>query len=158
MTSTASQATITALRDIFSRHSLPEILVSDNRSQFRSTEFERFCANNGIMHRTSARYQPSTNGQAERVVQILKSGIKQAQATQTDVSSVIAKYLLVYRNALRSTTGEPLSPLLMSRSQDLLTPSVEKRYEARQYTTMISRPAKRGLRQFNAGDPVLAPK
>ena len=45
---------ITALRDIFSRHRLPEILVSDNGSQFTSREFEKFCANNGILHRTSA--------------------------------------------------------------------------------------------------------
>ena len=96
MASTTSSATITALRDIFSRHGLPEILVSDNGSQFSSTEFERFCANNGIMQRTSAPYKPSTNGQAERVVKILKSAIKQAQATQTDVSAVIAKYLLVH--------------------------------------------------------------
>ena len=113
MPSTTSLATITALRDIFSRHGLPEILVSDNGSQFSSTEFERFCSNNGIMHRTSAPYKPSTNGQAERVVQILKSEIKQAQATQTDVSAVIAKYLLVYRNTPHSTTGEPPSLLLM---------------------------------------------
>ena len=160
MTSTTSSATITALRDIFSRHGLPEILVSDNGSQFSSTEFEQFCTNNGIMHRTSAPYKPSTNGQAERVVQILKSAIKQAQATQTDVSAVIAKYLLVYRNTPHSTTGEPPSLLLMGRRLctrlDLLTPSVEKHVEAHQYTTMISRTAKRGLRQFNAGDPVLA--
>ena len=160
MTSTTSSATITALRDIFSRHGLPEILVSDNGSQFSSTEFEQFCANNGIMHRTSAPYKPSTNGQAERVLQILKSAIKQAQATQTDVSAVIAKYLLVYRNTPHSTTGEPPSLLLMGRRLrtrlDLLTPSVEKHVEARQYQTMISRTAKRGLRQFNAGDPVLA--
>ena len=160
MTNTTAQATITALRDIFSRHGLPEILVSDNGSQFSSTEFERFCSNNGIIHRTSAPYKPSTNGQAERVVQILKSAIKQANATKADVSAVIAKYLLVYRNTPHSTTGESPSLLLMGRRLrtrlDLLTPSVEKHVEARQYTTMISRTAKRGLRHFNAGDPVLA--
>ena len=112
------------------------------------------------MHRTSAPCKPSTNGQAERVVQILKSAIKQAQATQMDVSAVIARYLLVFRNTPHSTTGEPPSLRLMGRRLrtrlDLLTPSVEKHVGARQYTTIISRTAKRGLRQFNAGDPVLA--
>lgn len=160
MTNITARTTITALRDIFSRHGLPEILVSDNGAQFTAREFEQFCANNGILHRTSAAYKPSTNGQAERVVQILKSAIKQAQLTNTDVTAVIAKYLLVYRNTPHSTTGEPPSLLLMGRRLrtrlDLLIPSVEKHVEARQYSTMVSRTAKRGLRQFNAGDTVLA--
>ena len=51
---TTTAGTITALRDIFSRHGLPEILVSDNGSQFTSIEFEKFCVNNGIVHCTSA--------------------------------------------------------------------------------------------------------
>ena len=65
MTTTTAETTITALRDIFSRHGLPEILVSENGSQFTSKEFEKFCVNNGIVHCTSAAYEPSTNGQAE---------------------------------------------------------------------------------------------
>ena len=93
MTNTTAQTTITALRDIFSRHGLPEILVSDNGAQFTAREFEQFCSNNGILHRISAAYKPSTNGQAERVVQILKTVIKQAQLTNRDVSAVIGKYL-----------------------------------------------------------------
>ena len=157
---TTTAGTITALRDIFSRHGLPEILVSDNGSQFTSREFEKFCVNNGIVHRTSAAYKPSTNSQAERVVQILKSAIKQAQLTHTDVSAQIAKYLLVYRNTPHSITGEPPALMLMGRRLctrlDLLIPSVEKHVEARQYSTMVSPTAHRGLRQFHAGDPVLA--
>lgn len=86
-----------------------------------------------IVH--SPPYKPSTNGQAERVVQVLKTAIKQAQATQIGVSAVIAKYLLVYRNTPYSTTGELPSLLLMDRRLrtrlDLLTPSVEKHVEAR---------------------------
>ena len=160
MTNITAGTTITALRDIFSRHGLPEILVSDNGSQFTSKEFEKFCVTNGIVHRTSAAYKPSTNGQAERVVQILKSAIKQAQLTHTDVSAQIAKYLLVYRNTPHSTTGEPPSLMLMGRRLrtrlDLLIPSVGKHVEARQYSAMVSPTAHRGLRQFLAGDPVLA--
>ena len=103
MTDTTTHTTIAESRNIFSRHGLPEILVSDNGAQFTSRDFEQFCSNNGILHRTSAAYKPSTNGQAERAVQILKSAIKQAQLTNKDVSAVIAKYLLVYRNTPHST-------------------------------------------------------
>ena len=90
----------------------------------------------------------------------MKSAIKQAQLTHTDVSAQIAKYLLVYRNTPHSTTGEPPSLMLMGRRLrtrlDLLIPSVEKHVEARQYSAMVSPTAHRGLRQFHAGDPVLA--
>ena len=160
MSTTSAKATVTTLRDIFSRHGLPEIIVSDNGPQFTATEFEHFCTSNGILHRTSAVYKPSTNGQAERVVQILKSAIKQAHLTNADVDTVIANHLLVYRTTPHSTTGEPPSLLLMGRRLrnrlDLLTPSLETSVEARQYSTMVSRTAHRGLRKFNAGDSVLA--
>lgn len=112
------------------------------------------------MYQASAAYKPSTNGQAERVVQILKSAIEQAQLTNKDVSAVIAKYLLVYRHIPHSTTGEAPSLLLMGRRLrirlDLLIPSVENHVEVRQYSPMVNRTAKRGLRQFHAGDAVLA--
>ena len=160
MSTTSAKATVTTLRDIFSRHGLPEIIVSDNGPQFTATEFEHFCTSNGILHRTSAVYKPSTNGQAERVVQILKSAIKQAHLTNADVDTVIANHLLVYRTTPHSTTGEPPSLLLMGRRLlnrlDLLTPSLGTHVEARQYSTMVSRTAHRGLRKFNAGDSVLA--
>ena len=160
MVNTTGKTTVTVLRDIFSRHGLPEILVSDNGPQFTSAEFEQFCKRNGISHRTSAAYKPSTNGQAERVVQILKQAIKQAQITNAEVASVIANYLLVYRNTPHSTTGEPPSVLLMGRRLrtrlELLKPSVEKHVEARQFSSMTRRTADRGVRQFFAGDAVLA--
>ena len=160
MSTTSAKATVTTLRDIFSRHGLPEIIVSNNGPQFTATEFEQFCTSNGILHRTSAAYKPSTNGQAERVVQILKSAIKQACLTNADVDTVISNHLLVYRTTPHSTTGEPPSLLLMGRRLrnrlDLLTPSLETHVEACQYSTMVSRTAHRGFRKFNAGDSVLA--
>ena len=82
MTSITSQATIAVLREIFSRQGFPEMIVSDNGSQFTSEEFKKFCARNGVRHRTSAPYKPATNGQAERVVQILKTAIQQAKCNK----------------------------------------------------------------------------
>ena len=35
-------------------------------------------------------------------------------------------------------------------------PSIEKHVEARRYTSKVNRTTKRGLRQFSAGNPVLA--
>ena len=115
MINTSARSTVTALGDIFSRHGLPEIIVSDNGPQFTAAEFQQFCTSGGILHCTSAPYKPSTNGQAERVVQILKSALRQALITNADVTAVIANYLLVYRTTPHSTTGEPPSMLLMGR-------------------------------------------
>lgn len=71
---TTATATIKVLRAIFSRHGLPGNIISYNGPQIISQEFRNFCNNNGIIHRKSAPYKPSTNGgQAERIVQVLKS-------------------------------------------------------------------------------------
>ena len=114
--------------------------MPDNGPQFTATEFEQFCTSNGILHRSSAAFKSPTNAQAERVVQILKSAIKQAHLTIADVDAVIANHLLVYRTTPHSTTGEPPSLLLIGRRLrnrlDLLTTSAEKYVEARQYITM----------------------
>ena len=157
MTSTTSTATVNALRDIFSRHGLPEIMVSDNGPQFIASEFQQFCRKNGIMHRTSAAYKPSTNGQAERVVQILKSAIAQARVTKQDVNVVLARGLLVYRNTPHTTTGEAPSVLLMGRKLrtrlDLILPSVEEHVKKQQYK-VLERNGNRSIRSFTKGQNV----
>ena len=159
MNATTSSATISVLREVFSRQGLPEILVSDNGPQFTSSEFQEFCAQNGIRHRTSSPYKPSTNGQAERVVQILKTALKQAHLTGTNVDAVLARYLLRYRNTPHSTTGESPAMLLMGRRLrtrlDLLTPSVHKHVEAKQQA-VVERTSDRQLRNLQVGDQVMA--
>ena len=91
------------------------------------------------MHRASAAYKPSTNGQAERVVQILKSAIAQARVTKQDVNVVLARSLLAYRNTPH-TTGEAPSVLLMGRKlrtrHDLVLPSVEEHVKKQQYKVL----------------------
>ncbi len=132
MSSTTSAATIKILRDIFSRYGIPEILVSDNGPQLVSQDFEHFCKTNGIIHKTSAVYKRAMNGQAECVVQILKTAIKQAEITNSDVDVYIASYLLRYRVTPHSTTGQSPSMLLMGRQLrtrlDLMRPTSIAKY------------------------------
>ena len=158
MNSTTSEATCRALRDIFSRHGLCEVLVSDNGPQFVSSEFESFCKANGILHRTSAIYKPATNGQAERVVQILKSALKQAKLTKRNVDDVVSRYLLSYRNTPHCTTGESPAMLLFGRRlrtrMDLMLPNVRETVMKKQ-ESMISHSAQRGCRNFVVGEHVL---
>jgi hypothetical protein len=138
---------------------LPEVLVSDNGPQFVSSEFEKFCSLNGIVHLTSAVHKPSTNGQAERVVQILKSALSQAQLTKINVDTVVSRYLMMYRNTPHSTTGECPSVLLMGRRLrtrlDLMIPSVDSRVKSSQHA-VLKRTESRGCRSFSVGDHVQA--
>ena len=159
MTSITAQATIAALREIFSRQGFPEMIVSDNGSQFTSDEFKQFCVRNGVRHRTSAPYKPSTNGQAERVVQVLKTAIEQANVTKSNVDIVIARYMLVYRNTPHTTTGESPAMMFLKRRLrtrlDLLSPSVRNHVESKQSYT-IDRTSQKTLRKFLLGDTVMA--
>ena len=65
MSATTSQATI---QQIFTVHSLPELLITDEDPQFAASEFESFCQFRGIHHTWTAPYHPRMNGEAERLV------------------------------------------------------------------------------------------
>lgn len=67
-----SATVINTMRQIFSRHGIPEIITSDCGSQFTSQEFQDFCTNWDIKHVTSSPYYQKANGLAERGVQTVK--------------------------------------------------------------------------------------
>ena len=73
--SSKSSSTIEKLRSLFATHGLPEIVVSDNASSFKSEEFRTFMCRNNIRHITGAPYHPKTNGLAERGVQTFKKAL-----------------------------------------------------------------------------------
>ena len=75
MTSTTTAATVEKLCVLFVQFGIPEILVSDNRTNFVSKEFAEFTRHNGIKHVTSAPAHPSSNGLAKRVVRTFKNGL-----------------------------------------------------------------------------------
>nr|VZI47647.1 unnamed protein product [Spirometra erinaceieuropaei] len=73
-----ASAAIAFLRRIFNHHGLPEVLVSDNGSQFTST-FEDFYRQHNIQHLRSPPYHPQSNGQAERFVDTFKRALLKAR-------------------------------------------------------------------------------
>ena len=60
MKSITSTATIEKLREMFATHGLPATLVSDNGSNFTSSEFQEFMKKNGIKHIKVAPYHPTS--------------------------------------------------------------------------------------------------
>ena len=72
-------------RTLFAQVGIPEVVVTDNGPCFVSQEFEMFLVKNGVKHITSAPYHPSSNGLAERVVQLVKKGLKKERKEVTEL-------------------------------------------------------------------------
>ena len=127
--SATSSVTVDKMRSTFASRGLPEIVVSDNGSNFVSSEFKSFLQKNGIKHITSAPYHPSTNGLVERAVQTFKQGIKKQGDGSVDTK--LARFLLSFRITPQSATGDSPAQLRWGRSRkshlDLLRPDVATR-------------------------------
>ncbi|XP_054287952.1 uncharacterized protein K02A2.6-like [Macrosteles quadrilineatus] len=131
LTTINSHKTIEALRKFFGSFGIPDILVSDNGRQFVSLEFEKFLKSNGIRHKRSAPYHPATNGQVERYVQDLKDTIRAMHFEEGSIEIKLQRYLMAYRRAPHSTTGQSPSHLFIGRQirsrLDLLYPDLSQK-------------------------------
>ena len=63
---------IRALNKVFSRLGVPNTIVSDNGTMFTGSEFKVYCDSLAIEHITTPTYNPRSNRQAERFVDIFK--------------------------------------------------------------------------------------
>ena len=71
-----SHEVINHLKSIFSHHGIPEILVSDNGTQYSSALFREFANEYGFTYLTSSPNYPQGNGAAERAVKTVKGLLK----------------------------------------------------------------------------------
>lgn len=116
-----SEFTISKLREIFARFGLPEVIVSDNGTQFTSEIFGEFVSRNGIRHIVTAVAHPATNGAAENAVGSCKNGLKAAVTNQKSLSqpvnidTILQRYLFDYRITPHITTGEAPCKLMFGR-------------------------------------------
>ena len=72
----AQQKPIRALRTLMITHGLVKVIASDNGTIFTSHEFNAFLTANGIRHLRTASYSSCCNGMSERMMQIIKNGLK----------------------------------------------------------------------------------
>ena len=113
MSTSTSEATIEKLRIAFSTHGLPEMVVTDNGSNFVSKEFEAFLKQNGIRHIKTAPYHPSSNGLAERAVQTFKEGMKKLK--DGSLETRVSRFLSRYRITPQTSAGVSPAELLLCR-------------------------------------------
>ncbi|KRY64914.1 Uncharacterized protein T4A_14025 [Trichinella pseudospiralis] len=110
---TTSESVISCLRQIFRIHGLPDIIGSDNGTQFTSHTFQEYLNKGGIRHITSAPFHPFSNGEAERMVRSTKEFIK--KMTQRDWEYNLANFLFCQHVTPSTTTGKSPAELLMNR-------------------------------------------
>ncbi len=130
--------------------------MSDNGSQFTSTEFQAFMKGNGIKHISSSPYNPATNGLAERAVQSFKGHMK--RFSSGTLQERLAQFLFWYRLTPHSTTAVPPAELLLGRRPrsklHFLKPNLQKKVEDKTAVQKKHHDIHTGARSFNVGDSV----
>ena len=62
--------------DYVPRHSYPNIMLTDQGSEFKGGDFNTWLQENRIQHRRTTPYNPQCNGRSERLNRTLKSMLK----------------------------------------------------------------------------------
>ncbi|XP_055634136.1 uncharacterized protein K02A2.6-like [Toxorhynchites rutilus septentrionalis] len=73
------------------RFHIPETVITDNGTQFRSSAFKKMCEQLGIIHIRTAPYHPQSNGQAERFVDTLKQSLRKIVYRSTPSAALAGK-------------------------------------------------------------------
>ena len=154
--STASTVTtIESLSSIFATHGLPRSIVSDNATCFSSTEFKAFLEANGIKQKLSSPYHPSSNGLAERAVQIVKRGIQKIE--EGSLNSKLVRFLSRYRITEQESTRRSPAEMLLKRLPrtrfDLMKPDVTTKFREN-HDRKVKCHDKNIIREFEEGEAV----
>ena len=156
---TKSSTVVTYIKSIFSRHGIPEEVISDNGPQYASKEFAKFAEKWEFKHTTSSPRYPQSNGFAERMVQTLKNLLQKARDSGND------PYLAVlnYRSTPVSNTIPSPAEILMNRQlrTRLNTPSKKSRKKTNGIREKLKERQMKQKQYYDKGAkelPILKPK
>ena len=100
----------------FPTHFYPEILITDNGTEFCAHNWEKYLKSVGIDHRRTTPRHPASNGKAERFNKSLKAMLSKFANNETATwESRLADVLLAYRTSVSSVTGYTPFYLLYGR-------------------------------------------
>ena len=78
-----ASSVIKATKEAFSRHGIPETVISDNGSdngsQYSSKQYKHFAREWQFSHKTSSPRYPQSNGLAEKSVKVVKQLLKKCK-------------------------------------------------------------------------------
>ena len=163
--STTSVNVINHLKSIFSRHGIPETVISDNGPQYSSEQFAEFANQYGFSHITSSPKYPQSNGAAERAVRTIKDLFKKNKMQNGDMYMAMLAYRstpldnglspaeLLMGRKLRTTVPvipEQLIPKHIDHSQLHMKESQQREKQRKHFNkrhrAVISKPLKQGDR------------
>ena len=111
--------TISVLKELFSKHGIPETIRSDNGPQFASHQFTEFAKEWNFDHTTSSPRNPRSNGQAEAAVKVTKGLLTCAKYSGQDPFLALLAYRstpidahlrspaeMLYQRAIRTTVPQ----------------------------------------------------
>jgi transposase InsO family protein len=76
VTSAATTCAVNFMRPVICRFGVPYRIITDNGSNFTTTEFQDYCEDLGIQLKYASVAHPQTNGQVEKANGLITSGIK----------------------------------------------------------------------------------
>lgn len=87
-----SKAVIRKTKSIFSRHGIPEEVISDNGPEYTSGEYNTFANTYGFTHTTTSPRYPQAGGLHERTVQTVKNLLTKAEESNEDPYLALLEY------------------------------------------------------------------
>ncbi|XP_054709030.1 uncharacterized protein K02A2.6-like [Uloborus diversus] len=122
---TTSTTVIGKVKHHFARYGIPEIVVTGNDSQLKSSEFDKFCEAWDIKHKQTSPYNSKSNGQVESAVKIVKRIMKRSLFAKED------PYLglLNYRNTPIENISKSPAQLLLGKRTRTLVPTTNNLFK-----------------------------
>ncbi|XP_016178506.1 uncharacterized protein LOC107620940 [Arachis ipaensis] len=102
---------------VITRFGIPEVVISDNGTQFTDKKFTEFLTGLGIKQKFSSVEHPQMNGQVESANKVILLGLKKRLVNKKGAwADELASVLWSYRTTEQSSTGKtPLSPNVRGR-------------------------------------------
>ena len=120
-----ASATIKFMQKVFSTHGIPRMCITDNGTNYTSTDFKTFMSKYDIEHVTSSPHYPKSNGRGEAAVKVAKNLLK--RANMNNEPFWIA--MLNQRNTpTRSMESSPVQRCMSRRTRTTL-PADESQYK-----------------------------
>ena len=152
------------LRAVFARFGVPHLMVTDNAPEFAGGELRTWMTGIGCRLKHSPEYHPESNGNAERMVRVIKDALKCFNPHKSSVQEYIQRVLFVHRNTAQregKTPAEwllgrnvrcpiaigiaPMDEILYRRNSDQSPIKVRYLYNQGASTSVVARPDNRTM-------------
>lgn len=115
-----AETVVRALEQVFARHGMPSVLLTDQGRNFESHLFLSMCQLFGIEKKRTTAYHPQTDGLCERFNGVLKSLLRmRVNNDKHDWDEQLPNALLAYRVSKQSSTGVTSFEMLYGRDARL---------------------------------------